>query len=81
MRIARLLVCLVLSASALAVADPTPGKKLEAKELTSAELAKLVSECQGHPAVTHGGGTVELCMEGHGYVRQGDQWVKKPVLR
>lgn len=54
---------------------------LAAAPVVKTPVEKVLEECQVHPSVVHAGTPLEACMEAYGYVKQGDQWVKKPPYR
>lgn len=57
---------------------PTPIPKSQS---TGSDLKTALDECKTHPAVTAGGTPFELCVEGYGFVKDGNRWVQKPATR
>jgi hypothetical protein len=56
----------------------TPAPKMMS---TRADLKTALDECKTHPAVVAAGTPFELCVEGYGFVKEGDKWVQKPATR
>ena len=57
---------------------PTPAPKGQS---TAADLKTALDECKSHPAVVAAGTPFELCVEGYGFVKDGNRWVQKPATR
>jgi len=57
---------------------PTPAPRSMS---APADLKTALDECKTHPAVVNAGTPFDLCVEGYGFVKQGDKWVQKPATR
>jgi hypothetical protein len=76
-----LLTCLNWSplwAQELPELDPTPAPRSMSKP---ADLKTALEECKTHPSVVAAGTPFEICVEGYGFVKEGDRGVQKPATR
>ncbi len=83
--------CAAKQAAPAATASPAPAAEAPSGEMEQpmprassappGSLQQILEDCKQHPAVTHGGQTVQGCMEAAGYIPSGDTWVPKPAYR
>jgi hypothetical protein len=64
--------------SSAAEPEPTPAGKAMS---TKSDLKTALDECKSHPAVVAAGTPFEICVEGYGFVKEGERWVQKPPTR
>jgi len=71
----------LLGAASLAGAGEVQHKASSAAAPAKSPAQEALDECKVHPAVTHGGTPLEVCMDAYGFVKKNGKWVKKPAHR